>query len=93
MRESQLERKARLAVERIGGKMPKWVSPGNNGVPDRLAILPNGQTVYVEMKAPGEKLKPLQRKWRKELLALGHRHYKIDSEADIEQFIREVTAQ
>lgn len=90
MRESQLERKARLAVERIGGKMPKWVSPGNRGVPDRLTILPGGLTVYVELKAPGKPLEPLQRKWRKDLLALGHRHYKIDCEADIERFIQEV---
>lgn len=90
MRETQLEKKARLAVERIGGKMPKWVSPGNRGVPDRIAILPDGLTVYVEMKAPGKPLEPLQRKWRKELLAMGHRHYKIDSEEDIERFIQEV---
>ena len=93
MRESQLERKARLAVERAGGKMPKWVSPGNRGVPDRLAILPNGRTVYVELKAPGKPLEPLQRKWRKELIAMGHQHYKIDSEADIERFIQEVMPQ
>ncbi|WP_025693244.1 VRR-NUC domain-containing protein [Paenibacillus zanthoxyli] len=93
MRESQLERKARLAVERIGGKMPKWVSPGNRGVPDRIAILPNGLTVYVELKAPGKQLEPLQRKWLKDLLELGHRHYKIDSEADIERFIQEVTTE
>ncbi|MCE3202488.1 VRR-NUC domain-containing protein [Paenibacillus sonchi] len=90
MRETFLERKARLAVERSGGKMPKWVSPGNRGVPDRLVILPDGVTIYVEMKAPGKPLEPLQRKWRKDLLALGHRHYKIDSEADIERFIQEV---
>lgn len=91
MRESQLERKFRQAVERIGGRAPKWVSPGNNGVPDRIVILPGERTVYVELKAPGEPLAPLQRKWRKILLAMGHKHYKIDSEADIDRFIREVT--
>lgn len=90
MRESALERKTREAVERIGGKMPKWVSPGNRGVPDRIAILPGGRTVYVEMKAAGEPLEPLQRKWRKTLIDMGHLYYKIDSEADIDQFIREV---
>ncbi|WP_028560663.1 VRR-NUC domain-containing protein [Paenibacillus pinihumi] len=90
MRESALERKVRLAVERIGGKMPKWVSPGNRGVPDRIAILPGGRTVYVEMKAPGKPLDPLQRKWAKTLTSMGHTHYKIDSEADIERFIQEV---
>lgn len=91
MRESALERKLRIAVESIGGKMPKWVSPGNRGVPDRIALLPGGRTVYVEMKAPGKPLEPLQRKWRKTLLAMGHEYRKIDSEEDIERFIGEVT--
>jgi len=90
MRESSLERKFRQAVERIGGLAPKWVSPGNRGVPDRIVLLPEGRTVYVELKAPGKPLQPLQRKWRKTLLALGHQHYKIDSEDDMERFIREV---
>lgn len=90
MRESHLERKFRQAVERIGGRAPKWVSPGNRGVPDRICLLPGGQTIYVELKAPGEPLQPLQRKWQKTLLAMGHKHYKIDSEEDIESFIREV---
>lgn len=90
MRESTLERKMRLAVERIGGKMPKWVSPGNRGVPDRLAILPGGRTIYVEMKAPGKPLEPMQKKWARTLHGLGHQVYKIDSEEDIECFIQEV---
>jgi len=90
MRESTLERRLVREVERIGGKAPKWVSPGNAGVPDRLVILPNGQTIYVEMKAPGKPLEPLQRKWAKTLVGMGHRHLKIDSVADIELFIREV---
>jgi len=91
MRESLLEQKFRQAVESIGGEAPKWVSPGNRGVPDRVVILPRGRTVYVELKAPGKPLTPLQRKWKKKLEQLGHRHYKIDSVEDIEEFIREVS--
>lgn len=90
MRESDVERYLVREVERRGGLAPKWVSPGNNGVPDRLVILPGGRTVYVELKAPGKPLEPLQRKWKKKLEQLGHRHYKIDSIGDIERFIREV---
>ncbi|MCM3141319.1 VRR-NUC domain-containing protein [Brevibacillus sp. MER 51] len=91
MRESTLERRLVREVERIGGKAPKWVSPGNRGVLDRLVILPNGRTVYVEMKAPGKPLKPLQEKWAKTLRKLGHSVYKIDSNAGIDQFIAEVS--
>ncbi len=89
MRESFLERKLVDAVKRIGGKAPKWVSPGNRGVPDRIVILPSGRTIYVEMKAPGKPLEPLQKKWAKTLRSLGHRVYKIDSATDIDKFIAE----
>lgn len=90
MRESTLERRLVREVKRIGGLAPKWVSPGNSGVPDRLVILPDGLTVYVEMKAPGKPLQSLQESWKRKLLKRGHRHYKIDSNEDIDRFIREV---
>lgn len=89
MRESHLERILVREVERIGGKAPKWNSPGNNGVPDRIVILPGGLTIYVEMKAPGKPLKPLQVRWAKILKAMGHKVYKIDSVEDINRFVAE----
>lgn len=90
MKESQLEKKFRISVERVGGMAPKWVSPSNRGVPDRIVILPGGRTVFVELKSPGKPLQPLQRRWTKKLQALGHQVYKIDSIDDIERFIQEV---
>ncbi|PYI57038.1 VRR-NUC domain-containing protein [Paenibacillus flagellatus] len=93
MRESKLERRLVREVERIGGLAPKWVSPGNRGVPDRLVILPGGRTIYVEMKAPGKPLEPLQVKWAQKLRKLGHHHYKIDSDEDIDRFVAEVNAE
>ena len=89
MSESKLERRLVREVERIGGRAPKWVSTGNRGVPDRLVILSGGRTIYVEMKAPGKPLEPLQKRWAKILRNLGHRVYKIDSDEDIDQFIIE----
>lgn len=91
MRESTLERRLVREVERIGGRAPKWVSPGNRGVPDRIILLPGGRTVFVEMKAPGKPLDPLQEKWARELRKLGHQVYVIDSHEGIDRFIREVT--
>lgn len=90
VKESALERRLVREVERVGGKAPKWVSPGNRGVPDRLVILPGGRIVYVEMKAPGKPLEPLQERWAKILRGLGHTIYKIDSNDDIDRFIQEV---
>lgn len=90
MRESTLERRLVREVTRIGGLAPKFVSPGNSGVNDRLVILNDGVTIYVEMKAPGKPLRPLQERWKRMLLKRGHRYYKIDSVEDIDRFIQEV---
>ena len=90
MSESKLERRLVREVERIRGRAPKWVSTGNRGVPDRLVILPGGRTIYVEMKAPGKPLEPLQARWAKILRNMGHQVYKIDSNEDIDKFIIEV---
>lgn len=90
MRESTIEKRFASEVNKHGGKALKFVSPGNRGVPDRIAILPDGRTVYVELKAPGKPLSPLQAKWAATLRGLGHTVYKIDSYADIDQFIAEV---
>jgi len=90
MRESKLERRLVSEIKRIGGIAPKFVSPGNRGVNDRLVILSGGRTIYVEMKAPGKPLEPLQERWAKILRSLGHQVYKIDSNEDIDKFIKEV---
>lgn len=90
MRESALEKRFVKEVQSKGGRAPKWISPGNRGVPDRLVILPGGKTIYVEMKAPGKPLDPLQVKWASILKNLGHEVYKIGSHEDIDRFIVEV---
>jgi hypothetical protein len=90
MRESFLEHHLVREVERIGGLAPKWVSPGNRGVPDRIVILPGGRVAFVEMKAPGKPLQPLQERWARILRRMGHSIYKIDSAEGIQKFIREM---
>ncbi|KEO84771.1 VRR-NUC domain-containing protein [Tumebacillus flagellatus] len=92
MRESALERRLVREVEKIGGECLKWTSPGNRGVPDRIVIVPSGRVYFVEMKAPGKPLEPLQERWAKRLKALGQKWYKIDSEIGIKRFIEEVMA-
>lgn len=53
MRESTVERNIRRQVEVLGGVAWKWVSPGRNGVPDRICILPGPIIIFVELKRPG----------------------------------------
>lgn len=90
--ESDIERRLVREVERIGGWAPKWVSPGNRGVPDRIVLLPNGRVVFVELKAPGGRMAPLQKRWAKILRSLGHQVYRISSVEEVDKFIQEVSA-
>jgi hypothetical protein len=76
-------------VKKIGGKAYKFVSPGNNGVPDRLVCFPLGQARFVETKSPGKKLTPLQAKRKRELEMLGFSVSVIDSKEKVDLFIKE----
>jgi len=49
----------------MGGIAAKFVSPGFDGVPDRLVLLPKGKMAFIELKAKGKKLRPLQKKKNK----------------------------
>lgn len=90
MQESALEKRFRLEIEKRGAKALKFISPNKRGMPDRLILIPGGQAVFAELKAPGKSLKPLQRKRAAELQALGFKVCKINSVEDIQAFIQEV---
>lgn len=62
-----------------GGIAMKFVSPGLDGVPDRIVLLPHGYIAFVELKAPGKKLRPLQEKRKRTLESLGFHVYIIDN--------------
>lgn len=90
MQESTLEKRFKLEIEKHGGQALKFVSTNKRGMPDRLVLIPGGKTVFVELKAPGKPLGPLQKKRADELRALGFKVFKIDSKDDIKSFIQEV---
>lgn len=71
VREKEIEEQFRKAVKQAGGKAYKFISPGNDGVPDRLVVMPGGRIGFVEVKAPGKTPTPLQRARMRELRALG----------------------
>jgi len=88
LKESYIERMLKKKVEQVGGKALKFVSPGWAGAPDRLVLLPGGRLVFVELKAPGRKPRPLQLKRHEELLALGFDVVVVDSLEGVDEFIR-----
>lgn len=87
MLEKKLEEKFRVAVSKAGGKAYKFTSPGNDGVPDRLVVLPGGYIGFVELKQKGKKPTPLQNKRIRELRNLGCSVHVLDDPADIEAVI------
>lgn len=89
MKESSIECRLVKEVEKLGGICWKFVSPGVAGVPDRLVLLPGGQIVFVELKAPGQKARKLQEYRHKQLRKLGFRVEIIDSIEGVKEFIYE----
>ena len=71
MREYVVENEFVKAVRAAGGVAYKLTSQTANGLPDRLVLFFPAKTVFVELKAPGKQLRPLQRKRRYQLMKLG----------------------
>lgn len=90
MREKTIEQKFRAAVKAAGGLALKFTSPGFDGVPDRIVLLPGGKMAFVEVKAPGEKPRPLQLARHRVLRRLGFRVYVLDGESQIGGMIDEI---
>lgn len=92
MCEKSIESKLAAEVRRRGGLAPKFVSPGLDGVPDRLILLPGGKAAFAELKAPGKSLRPLQAVRKRQLEALGFRVFVIDSTEQIGGVLDELSA-
>lgn len=90
MLERTIEQRLVEAVRKAGGLCPKFVSPGWDGVPDRIVLLPGGKMGFVELKAPGQKLRPLQRRRREQLERLGFRVFVIDGVEQIGGVLHEI---
>ena len=89
--EKEIEMKLKQEAERMGGWALKFASPGTAGVPDRIVLLPEGKLAFVELKAPGASLRPLQQKRKDQLEDLGFKVYVLDSLQGVSDFLREVT--
>ena len=90
MREKTVEAKLVAAVKAMGGLSPKFTSPGYDGMPDRLVLLPNGKFAFVELKAPGKKMRPLQVRRKNQIEALGFLVYCIDRPEQIGGVLSEI---
>ena len=89
MREKEIEKKLTQAVKCMGGLALKFISPGYDGVPDRIVLFPGGRIAFVEVKAPGKTLRPLQVRRKRQLESLGFKVYVLDDPGQIEEILQE----
>ena len=87
MREYVVENEFVKAVRKAGGVAYKLTSQTANGLPDRLILFPIAKVLFVELKAPGKMMRPLQRKRRYQLMKLGFPVLCIDRMPQIKPFI------
>lgn len=104
MRESAIERYLHTQVEKAGGTTRKFKSPGRRNVPDRIVIWPERAKLvrgyvhrlsreihFVELKAPGEKLRPAQERERNRLAALGCQVFMFNGWEQIDAYVWDMT--
>lgn len=90
MQEKDIEHGLVKAVKAKHGLCIKFTSPGYDGVPDRLVLLPKGRMAFVELKAPGKKPRALQIRRMKQFSALGYKCFVVDNMDAITQIIDEI---
>jgi len=90
MLERAVERRLVFEAKRRGGLALKFVSPGMDGVPDRIVLLPPGKLAFVELKAPGKVMRPLQVRRKEQLEALGFSVYRVDGMEQIGGILDEI---
>ena len=60
-READIEAKLRDEMTRRDCLCYKFVSPGNDGVPDRIIITPDGEAIFIELKTERGRLSARQK--------------------------------
>ena len=89
MREEEKEKPLTAEVKKLGGRAYKWVSPGNDGVPDRIVVFPGRAPVFVELKSDAGRLSALQEVQIRRLKELGQKVYVARGIDGVGQFFRE----
>lgn len=83
IRESDIEKYLVKRVKALGGEVRKVKWIGRRGAPDRIVMFYHpmfgGLTFWIELKAPGEKVKPHQAREHDRMRAMGQRVVVVDS--------------
>lgn len=87
--EQSIEKYLCRLVKEAGGMCVKLV-PNPAGLPDRLVIMPDGRNVYVEMKAEGGYVTPIQTATHVRLRRMNQKVYVLWSYDDVDWFMEKI---
>lgn len=85
-RENKVEKVLDEQFKKLGGITRKWVSPGRDGVPDRICML-NGNVWLVEVKTVDGDSSPVQQREQKRLKDVGMNVITVYGAVDVHRFI------
>ncbi|WP_277292702.1 VRR-NUC domain-containing protein [Veillonella caviae] len=85
--EKDIERWLGNQLKKRGCIYMKFVSPGNDGVPDRIVVLPGGGVIFIELKATTGKLMANQRVQISRLRKQGALVFVLTGKRDAELFV------
>lgn len=89
MKEKIIEKYLVQRVKDLGGRAYKFTSPAHRGVADRVVCLPNGQTWFIELKAPDGRLSELQKIFASDMALMNQKYACLWSKEQIDGWINE----
>lgn len=85
--EKAIERYLVDEVKKIGGLCLKYTGTNMVGFPDRVILLPDGATIWVELKSKGKKPNQVQAIRIDTMKKLGHCVYVCDSKDEVNRIL------
>lgn len=85
--EKDVEKMLVKGIENLKGKCYKWVSPNENGVPDRIILLPKGVIIFVELKDRYGRVSQVQKIQHRTIQSLGFQVYILNSKERVNEFL------
>jgi len=93
VRENKVEKYLDNEIKKLGGTTRKWVSPGRDGVPDRLVRVPDwplGVVNVVEVKTLSGKLQEEQKREHVRLTDEGWLVYTVYGHEGVDDYIAKI---
>lgn len=87
LKESDIEKYLVKQVKLAGGEVRKVQWIGRRGAPDRFVMMPYGDSIWIELKAPGVKAEAYQLREHARMEAMHQIVYVIDSFTDVDALL------